>query len=274
MEPITHSTNPCTCQAPYARQPFNASETQLAAVSSSQSLDLDIVTQEGDKVTLSIDAKMSALYASHGHVDADDGGMLVQWDEFGAGQLEREISLSVEGDLNTRERREIRKVIKTINRMMHNFVHGKLKPMMAQADKLEGLQTIDALDVNMSYERQVVVARQHQMATGYDRQGAIKDVAADKAHALEAAPSRGLLDVESTNVAKAMAGEAASARAPLANVLEAVNRLFRVYRDMVQQWNSLGGNVMDHARDVFEAAMGVADDAMDADVDEASEVDD
>ncbi len=255
METINQSMTPCTCQAPYAQRSFNASQTQLAAVSSSQSLDLDIVTEEGDKVTLSMDAKASALYASHGQVQGDEDGFFAQWGELSAGQYEREVTFSVEGDLNAEERREIRKVIKTINRMMHNFVHGKIKPMMAKAGKLTGLETIDSLEVNMAYERQVVVARQSQVAVGYDQYGAAREEPAAMTPALKTDTSQVPLEAESNAVAQEMAREATSAQAPLANVLEAIDRLLKAYQDMVRQWNPLGGDIMDQVQDSFDAPL-------------------
>jgi len=72
----------------------------------------------------------------------------------------------VQGDLNRRERREIRKVIETINRMMRGFVHGKLNAMAAGTRGLQNLKTIDSMEIEMSYERQVMVARQsHAVST-------------------------------------------------------------------------------------------------------------
>jgi hypothetical protein len=76
-----------------------------------------------------MDAQASALYAAHGEVGMVDESLNAQWSEFSAGQFERRMTFSVEGDLNKQECCEIRKVMNTINRMMHQFVQGKLNPM-------------------------------------------------------------------------------------------------------------------------------------------------
>lgn len=171
METVNNPVASYNPQEPNLSRSIQAFRTQLAAASSSRSLDLDLVTEEGDKVTLSIDTQDSAIYAARGEVGMDAESLYAQWGEFSGGQFEREVSLTVEGDLNKQERREIRKVIRTIIRMMHNFVQGKLNPMMAKAQKLQGLETIGSLEVEMSYERQVLVAQQTQAAVTYDPSG-------------------------------------------------------------------------------------------------------
>lgn len=94
----------------------------MAEIAGSRSLDPEPVTEEGDKVTLSIGAQASAAYDSNSEVNSEDDFVYTRWGEYSGGQYEREERLTVEGDLNRQEHREIRKVIKTINRMMHNFV--------------------------------------------------------------------------------------------------------------------------------------------------------
>jgi hypothetical protein len=171
METINNCVSSCAGRYAVPQCPVEATQTQLAAISSSRSIDLDLVTEEGDKVTLSIDAKAFAMAASSGEVELDEDGIAAQWSGLRAGAVEREIQLTVEGELNRQERREIRKVLKTINKMMAQFVQGKLVPMMNKAKKLGGLETIDSLELSMSYERQFLVARQNQVSVAYDQYG-------------------------------------------------------------------------------------------------------
>ncbi len=174
METINSTATPTPCypREPTVRRAVQASQAQLAAISNSQSLDLELLTKEGDKVTLSINARISALYAALGPVRTDeDDERCAQRGELSAGLYEREVSLTVEGDLNIAERGEIRKVIKAINKMMKNFVAGKLEPVMAKAGRLQGLHTIDNLEVSMAFERWFVVGRQALAAVSYGRSG-------------------------------------------------------------------------------------------------------
>lgn len=229
---------------------LKASQTQLAAVTSSRSLDMSLVTEEGDKVTFSMDAQTSAIYAAYGEVGMDDESLNAQWGAFSAGQFEREMTFTVEGDLNKQERREIRKVMKTINRMMKNFVQGKLNPMMARAQKLQGLETIDSLEVGMSYERQVIVAQQTQAAVSYSRTGEVTPVMTSPAAVVER-PIKG--DAEA--VADDMAKEVVHSQAPTDPLRALADQLLKAYRDQAAKWNPTGGRVMDHIREMFEAAV-------------------
>lgn len=231
---------------------LNASQTQLAAITSSRSLDMNLVTEEGDKVTFSMDAQASAIYAAYAEVGMDDDSLNAQWGEFSAGQFEREMTFTVEGDLNRQERREIRKVMKTLNRMMHNFVQGKMNPMMAKAQKLQGLETIDSLEVDMSYERQIVVAQQTQATVSYDSNGEAAPMATSFPHV---AGHGHAIHNEAKAVAEGMAKEVAHSQAPTDPLRELADRLLKAYRDQAAKWNPTSGRVMDHIREIFDDAV-------------------
>lgn len=234
---------------------WQASQTQLAAVNNSQSLDLELTTRQGDKVTLSIDAQATALYGAFGQAAFDgDGALSAQWGEFSAAQYNRQVSFTVEGDLNAAERREIRKVLKTISKMMEKFVEGKLNPMMARAGKLQGLKTVDTLQVSMAYERTVMTAQQTQEAVSYDQYGA----------AAPATPSRTPeselpLQSESESLAREMAQHVASAQAPADKLAALADTLLKAYRDQAGRPNSMAGRIMEHIRTLFNTAAGSLD---------------
>ena len=252
METMNTLTPSCTCQGAIIQQSVQqAAQTQLAAVTSSRSIDLDLVTEEGDKVTLSIDAKASALFAAYGEVQVDGDGFDAQWSEFSAGQYERDIALTVEGDLNRQERREIRRVIKAIGRMMNNFVQGKLEPMLSKAEKLGGLETIDSLELNMSYERQVVVAQQTQSSATYNQFGQ-----SPSGQVAETATPAMPLAAEARSLARNMARKVVSAPASKEPILKMTDHLFRSHRRRTCRLSPMGAGIMDHVRDLFRAAVG------------------
>lgn len=250
MDTVQNNLTRFSPQEPVINQSLQASKTQLAAINKSQSLDLDIVTEEGDKVTLSIDARAWAVYASHEEGGMDNDSMYAHWSEFSAGQYEREVSFTVEGDLNQQERREIRKVIKTVNRMMQNFVNGKLNPMMAKAHKLQGLETIDSVEVDMAYEHQMVVAQQTRAAIAYDQTGTPASRPALPVAGVEAP-----IEKEAAVVAEDVAKEVVGSPAPYDPLRELVDQLLQAYRDHAAEWNSFAGEVMDQIRDFFADAI-------------------
>ncbi len=258
MESVSNPLTSCCPREPAVNRSIAASRTQLAAMSDSRSLDLNLVTAEGDKVTLSIDTQTSAVYGSYGQVSMEDEkGFASQWGEFSAGQYEREMTITIEGDLNRQERKEIRKVLKTLNKMMHNFVEGKVKPMMAKAGKLNGLKTIDSLEVHMAYERQTLVAQQTQVAVTYDQNGGALDAPPAMNPISEIpAPPESSLKQASESLAREMAREAASAKAALEKVVELVDRLFDNHRHGARKWNPMGARIIDNVRDLFKSALG------------------
>ena len=228
------------------------SQLQLAAVNSSQSIDLALMTKEGDKVTLSIDAQTSALYTAFGEVESGEGdGYDTRFGELSIGEAAREVTLTVQGDLNKDERREIRKVIRTIDKMMHEFVEGDLKALMGKADKLQGLQTIDNLELSMAYERQEVVAQQRQTMVAYDQNGA---VVPDQAGAGEL--PGGSLKERCESLASQMAQEVSVAKAPADPILKQMAGLFKKYRHQAGHHHPMGGRIMDHLQQLFKAAAG------------------
>ncbi len=250
MEPINRSTPNCTCHLPASQFAMQASQTQLAAISSSRSIDLDLMTEEGDKVTLSFDAKGSALYAASGAVRASGDGVSVQWSELNAAAFERDLSLTVEGDLNRQERREIRKVLRTIHKMMNQFVKGKLDPMMSKAKKLEDLETIDNVTLSMSYERQVVIAQQSSASVAYDQFGQAAEAAAPRIES-DAHP----LSADAHALANDMANVIESMQAPRERLMEMTEHLFKAHRRRARRMHAMGGKVMDYIRDLFKAAV-------------------
>ena len=262
METVHNTATPYFPQEPDLSRSSLATRTQLTAVTSSRSLELDLVTEEGDKVTLSIDARASAIYAAHGEMGMDDTSLYAQWGEFSGGTFEREVSFTVEGDLNKQERREIRKVIRTINRMMHHFVQGKLNPMMAKARKLEGLETIGSLAVEMSYERQVLVGQQTQAAVTYDPSGevprgaVITDLASQRPFNERPTLDGAVWDAAET-VAHDMAKAVAFAPAPADPLRALADRLLQAYGDRAAEWNPVGGRILDHIREVFGKAVDI-----------------
>lgn len=148
---------------------FQASHTDLSLVSSTRHLDLNMVTAEGDKVTLSLDSRLAALSSAseQGQVN-DDGRLDFERSRLSIGLYQREMSFTVEGDLNAAELRDIRKVLKTLNKMMNKFVKGELSTLQKQALSLQGLNTVAGLEADLSYNIQTLDAR--QTTATYDNQ--------------------------------------------------------------------------------------------------------
>ncbi|MGD9246358.1 MAG: hypothetical protein PVI60_00285 [Desulfobacteraceae bacterium] len=167
------------------------------------------------------------------------------------GAFEGEISIAVEGDLNKQERREIGKVIQTIDRMMGHFVQGELNPMMVKAHKLQGLETVDSLVMEISYERRVLVAQQNQAAVSYDQTGEVAPIKFIASGNLFESP----ITEQARAVAEDMAKEVRKAQAPLDPMMALADGLLKTCRDQAFQKSPMGGRIIDHIRDIFENAV-------------------
>jgi outer membrane translocation and assembly module TamA len=162
---------------PVSRQGYgslDASRTQVAAASQEQHLEMELVTAEGDRVTFSLESQSHALAVRYAEMHAVTGRVSLSKGELFASEQEQSISLTVEGDLNEQEKKDLRKVLKTLKKMMDHFVNDRLKPMLAKAKQLGNLETVAGLEVEMSYSRQVLVAEQAQINTTYNQLGALE----------------------------------------------------------------------------------------------------
>jgi hypothetical protein len=92
------------------------------SVSEEQQADFDIVTAEGDKVTLSSDYRAAASLATYEHLALSDSGyrqIEAQMLDF---QVEQDIAVTVEGDLNPQELADIKVLLADLGAMFKEFL--------------------------------------------------------------------------------------------------------------------------------------------------------
>ena len=107
------------------QQMYQASQVSLSAVSREQSADVALVTKEGDKVTLSVQSSFEAAYGTYDSQARMNGVDAATRGRFGSLNLEREITIRVEGDLNQAEKKEIKQVLRKIFKTVKNFLSGE-----------------------------------------------------------------------------------------------------------------------------------------------------
>ena len=134
------------------------SRFKLAAVSSEQSADLTIVTKEGDRVTLSVDSSFEAAYATYNRKAQMDGVYTETRGQIRAVNAEREISITVEGDLNDAERKEIKRIMHEIFKMIKNFLSSPdEKPAVSDLKNIE-LDTLADVEAKIEVKKSVLQA--------------------------------------------------------------------------------------------------------------------
>jgi hypothetical protein len=135
-----------------------------ASVTHEQSAGITINTAEGDKVTLSSQVQAEAsltTYSSLAHTDtayAESQGNLMSLD------VNRQIAIGIEGDLNDQEKKEIRKVIKAIFKMVKDFVAGKIDDLMKKTRKFADLKTISNVEAEFEFKTSIALV-QHASAS-------------------------------------------------------------------------------------------------------------
>ena len=186
-----NSINPYTTTI--SQQPdFNANsriynEVLLTRIETSnqQHKDITLVTEEGDRVTISSSFQRQAVYSTYERMSqysvsatSEDLGMEKNepaW--FEGEQFEYEnnssFSISVEGDLNKQELKSIRKVVKTIDKIMTDILYGKHIPYgLAKAIDVNNLNSITSLEANYQYDNTMLVEQTAiQEAVTYSKDG-------------------------------------------------------------------------------------------------------
>ncbi|MEA1923486.1 MAG: hypothetical protein U9N63_12615 [Pseudomonadota bacterium] len=176
-------------------QPEN-SYTSLAlkaarvTASTSLSKDIAIETDEGDKVTLSYKndisfqaASYDAFYQRDSLINGENGDLMRRQtaqshtDIFSYSQESR-FSLSIEGDLNGQERKDIREALEIIDKlMMDTLSGGDLLQAAQDAAKILELESIDTVGADYRYQSLVTIEEMTQVASvsNYGDSGAPED---------------------------------------------------------------------------------------------------
>jgi len=119
--------------APSSETNYVAAPTQLS-VSRSQTAQIALVTAEGDKVTLSSGMNIEAEYSTYG----------------ARGTVERSFSFTIEGDLNRRELKDIRKAVRTIEKAARDIDSDKVEKAGRRTSQLEKLESIAQVEAQFS----------------------------------------------------------------------------------------------------------------------------
>jgi len=162
LNPIasSDSSTPSNTSLPSCDRSYNTSALTRVASTLQQNADVTIVTAEGDKVTLSSGSQAQVTYATYEELRYM-GGHFSQFRGENLGlEVSREHSILVDGDLNKKELRDIRKAIRTIEKMMRDFLSGHVDHAIGRAMKVSKLESISSLEASLQFERSLSVDQQ------------------------------------------------------------------------------------------------------------------
>jgi len=189
MQNVNHCHSPCmgAPQNAVYDKLQQSSNIQLAAVSSERRADITIMTDEEDRVTLSLDSHIQAVAFTYENQSRTESSYRETQGEMLGFEADRRMELSVQGDLNDQERKEIKQVLKSIFKMVKDFLAGKFSPGADQAQNFEDLETISS--VKAEFEAKETAA--------YVAQSAAREVTQAQAPESEASPSVAIPQVSS-----------------------------------------------------------------------------
>ena len=172
MNPVSsyNSTFPASQGFQGTSQSYAELQATRLSLSESQRKDITISTREGDRVTISINEQsqsQSLTYegfqrttTSAVYQDQSLAGKslnMFQGDVFES-ESNKNISVTVDGDLNGEELEDIAQALKSIDRVMTHFLYGgDMTESGVQDMKIMELDTIAGLDANYRYEKSVIL---------------------------------------------------------------------------------------------------------------------
>jgi hypothetical protein len=141
-----------------------AESTQMR-LSNSQSTDVVLYTQEGDKVTLSSSTQYQAKYATYEGLAGIGSMMTREKGESFEMSTGSQFSLTIEGDLNAQEKADIEKALKTIDKILKDLISGEPDKAMERVTGLSGLDTLQRLSADLQVHTEVHYAHQEAAIT-------------------------------------------------------------------------------------------------------------
>ncbi len=171
---------------------FNAlgssySDRQLIRVSEShqENKDITIFTEDGDRVTITSNQQSQASYtkytaithqnnyADFDNITFDQNRYAMFQDERFEFENSRNFSISVDGDLNEQELKDIRKTIKAIDKIMTDILNGgDITQGVVKAIQLVNLDSISGIAANYRYENAISIEKMEvEEVSTYNRDG-------------------------------------------------------------------------------------------------------
>jgi hypothetical protein len=137
----------------------SASGTKIS-VSNQIKAEITITTKDGDTVTLNTSTLFEAgftAYNQSGEINNSPYNVSAAGASF---NYSSDFSLSVDGQLDKEELRDIAKAIRQVNKIMRRLLSGDMEHALKRASKLHKLDTISGIEALLEFDKTVSVAQQ------------------------------------------------------------------------------------------------------------------
>jgi hypothetical protein len=128
-----------------------------------ESADVKFLTIEGDTVTLSLQNQTQATYEHLFH--ANQKGSLSANDGLDI-STEEKFAVSVSGDLNDEEMKDLSKAIRVVEKMNSEFLSGRGEQAIASQSGFAALETIESVDSYFTRDRAINLTGASSIAIG------------------------------------------------------------------------------------------------------------
>lgn len=139
---------------------YSASEVTRVTSSLQQDTDVTIVTAEGDKVTLSSASQYHTAYATYEGLRCIGGDSARFQGQSFSLDASRELSVMVDGNLNKEELKDIEKAMRTIDKILRDFLSGDMDHAVSELMKINALESISSLEASLQFERNLSLEQQ------------------------------------------------------------------------------------------------------------------
>ncbi len=158
----------------YSAGQFNYVQGNYAKTNSA---DITIVTDDGDRVTISSSNSLESSYTTYsGLLRSGSASLKAEGYEY-ASKLSSSLSLSITGDLDKEEYEDVLAAVKTIESLMEKSFTGSVDDLNKLAQEFVGLDSLSSLDAairveeSMSYEQAQVIVAGVDESKGEGRKG-------------------------------------------------------------------------------------------------------
>ncbi len=137
--------------------------TQVSGVAVSNDLSgrLSVTTAEGDTITLTADLEYDFRAVNYSSRVTGDGSTVDLEARYAESTLKKEFGVTIEGDLNEQELKDLEKLFRKVSNIFRTFFHGNDEAGLAKtaklADRFERLPSLSGLDLNVDVQRSVTV---------------------------------------------------------------------------------------------------------------------
>jgi hypothetical protein len=158
-----------SCASP-AQRPHDPAGTQASyqssrlnrlSVSEEQQADFDIVTAEGDRVTLSSDYSAAASLVTYEHLALSDSGYRHIEAQMLNFQMEQDIAVTVEGDLNPQELADIKALVSDLGAMFKEFLTSDGQEPPGVDEDFSRLSSLKSVQAQFEYSASVEYLSAH-----------------------------------------------------------------------------------------------------------------